>query len=344
MKLKLSATAIGLALLASTGLANAEGVLNIYNWGNYTSPDMIKKFEEQNKVKVTITDYDFNDTALAKVRQGGSGFDVVMPSQNYMPIWIGEGLLLETRPDQMENFKNVAEDLKDPGFDPGRHYSVPWAMGTVGVVVNTDVYKGDINTWGIIFNTPDELKGKVNVVPEMNDVMDAAILYNGGKKCTDDKVILKKVRDMLVAAKPNWIAMEYGTIEKMTAGDFAASSDWNGSALRQRLRNPAIHFGYPKEGFVNWSDNVVVLKDAQNVENAKLFQNFMMEPENAAMNSAFHRYANGIPASAQFMPDDMKNAPEVVVPDEFKAAGIPSQTCAPETQALYTKIWTELQK
>lgn len=344
MKLKISATAFGLALLASTGLANAEGVLNIYNWGNYTSPDMIKKFEEQNKVKVTITDYYFNDTALAKVRQGGSGFDVVMPSQNYMPIWIGEGLLLETRPDQMENFKNVAEDLKNPEFDPGRHYSVPWAMGTVGVVVNTDVYKGDINTWKIIFDTPDELKGKVNLVPEMNDVMDAAILYNGGKKCTDDKEILKKVRDTLVAAKPNWVAMEYGTIEKMTAGDFAASSDWNGSALRQRLRNPAIHFGYPKEGYVNWSDNVVVLKDAQNVDNAKLFQNFMMDPENAAMNSAFHRYANGIAGSAQFMPEDMKNAPEVIVPDEFKAAGIPSQTCAPETQALYTRIWTELQK
>ena len=198
MNWKFTATAMGLALLASTGIAGAEGVLNIYNWGNYTSPDMIKKFEAANNVKVTITDYDSNDTALAKIRQGGHGFDVVVPSQNYIPIWIQEGLLLETRPDQMENFKNVAEEWKNPDFDPGRHYTVPWAMGTVGVVVNTDVYKGDINTWGIIFNTPDELKGKVNVVPEMTDVIDAAVLYNGGTKCTGDKEILKKVRDTLV--------------------------------------------------------------------------------------------------------------------------------------------------
>jgi spermidine/putrescine transport system substrate-binding protein len=344
MNLKSMSMAVGLALLASTSLASAEGALNIYNWGNYISPDMIKKFEAQYSVKVTVTDYDSNDTALAKVRQGGHGFDIAMPSQTYVPIWISEGLVLETNPGGMENFKNVAPEWANPAFDPGRKYTVPWAWGTVGVVVNTDVYKGDINTWKIVFDTPEELKGKVNVVPEMNDVIHAAIKYVGGEQCTGDKEVLKKVRDVLVAAKPNWIAMEYNTIEKMGAGDFKATSDWNGSALRQRLKNPAIHYGYPVEGFQYWSDNVVVLKDAKNVDNAKLFQNFMMDPENAAMNSAFHRYANGIAGSEKFMPADMTSAPEVVVPEEFKKNGEILQTCAPEVTALYTKIWTELQK
>ena len=331
-------------LLASVSFAHAKGELHIFNWGNYTSPDMIKKFETKYDVKVTITDYDSNDTALAKVRQGGSGFDIVIPSQNYLPIWISEGLLLETDPGKMENFKNVAKQWADPPFDPSRKYTVPWAMGIVGVVVNTDTYQGDINTWGIIFNTPDELKGKVNVVPEMTDVIDAAVLYNGGKKCTGDLTVLKKVRDTLVAAKPNWVAMEYGTIEKMGSGDFKASSDWNGSAFRQRLANPKVKFGYPKEGFVYWSDNLAVLKDAKNVENAKLFQNFMMDPENAGLNSGFHRYANGIDGSDKFMPADMAGAPEINVPEEFKSVGVQSETCPPEVQALYTKIWTELQK
>ena len=344
MNWKTTTAAMGLALLASTGLARAEGVLNIYNWGNYTSPDVIKKFEDKYKIKVTITDYDSNDTALAKIRQGGTGFDIAVPSQTYVPIWIKEGLLLETDPGKMENFKNVAPEGANPEFDPGRKYSVPWAWGTIGVVVNTDAYKGPADTWGIVFNTPDELKGKVNVVPEMNDVIFAAIKYVGGQQCTDDKAVLKKVRDLLVAAKPNWIAMEYNTIEKMGAGDFKATSDWNGSALRQRLANAAIHYNYPKEGFGLWSDNVVVLKEAKNVENAKLFQNFIMDPENAAGLSAFHRYANAITGSDKYMPADMKDAPEVVIPADAKPKGEFQKMCAPETQELYTKIWTELQK
>lgn len=122
MKLKSTMTVLLSAMLASTGIALADGELNIYNWGNYTSPDMIKKFEEKYKVKVTVTDYDSNDTALAKVRQGGHGFDIAVPSQSHLPIWIAEGLLLETNPGQMENAKNISKEWANPDFDPGRKF------------------------------------------------------------------------------------------------------------------------------------------------------------------------------------------------------------------------------
>lgn len=109
MKWKMAAATAAMAVMGFAGSAAADGELNIYNWGDYTSPDMIKKFEAAHNVKVTVTDYDSNDTALAKVRAGGHGFDIVVPSANFVQIWVKEGLLLEARPDQMENFKNVDE-------------------------------------------------------------------------------------------------------------------------------------------------------------------------------------------------------------------------------------------
>ena len=332
------------ALLACAGWAHADGELNIYNWGDYTSADMIKKFEQAHNVKVTITDYDSNDTALAKVRAGGHGFDIVVPSANYVPIWVKEGLLLEARPDQMENFKNVDARWVDVPWDPGRHYSVPWQWGVTGIGVNTKVYGGDINTSAIFLDPPAELVGKINVAPEMNDVLFATIKYFGGNWCTDDKELLKKVRDKLVEAKTKWLAMDYSVTEKLPAGDYSAVYYWNGAIMRSRLTNPDIKFGYPKEGYPIFMDSVAILKDAKNVENAKLFMNFIMDPENAAMISAFAKYANGIKGSEQFMPENMKTAPELVVPAEFEKAGQFLESCSPEIVDLYSRIWTDVQK
>ncbi|PWW02140.1 spermidine/putrescine-binding protein [Hoeflea marina] len=332
------------ALLATTTLSFAAGELNIYNWGNYTNPDLIKKFEEKFDVKVTLTDYDSNTTALTKIEAGGHGFDIVVPTGNYVPIYVEKGLLLETRPDEMENFKNVAPRWVDVPWDMGRHYTVPWQWGTTGIAVNKKSYSGDINTSAIFLDPPAELVGKVNVVPEMSDVMNLAIFYVGGEACTEDKEVLRKVRDLLVAAKPKWQSMDYGTTDKLKNGEYQATVNWNGSTFKARQENPDVAYGYPKEGYPLWMDAVAVLKDAKNVENAKLFQNFLMEPENAAMISSFAGYANGISGSAEFMPEKMKGAPELETPEDLQAAGQFLPVCPKSARDIYTAIWTELQK
>ena len=148
----------------------------------------------------------------------------------------------------------------------------------------------------------------------------------------------------LVAAKPKWLSLDYGTIDSLAKGDFAVGVEWNGAAFRARLQNPDIVYGYPKEGYPVWMDNLAIIKDAKNVDNAKLFMNFVMAPENAALISAFARYGNGIKGSEAYMPEDMKKAPEINIPAEFADKGHFIPACAPEVNELYAKIWTDVSK
>ena len=341
MKRLLSTFAV---LMATTGLAQAEGELQLYNWGDYTNPELLAKFEAETGIKVTVTDYDSNDTALAKIEAGGSGFDLVVPSANYIPIYVEKGLIQELDLTKLANHGNIAPEWMNVEYDPGRKFTVPWQWGTTGMAVNQTAYSGDVNTSAIFLDPPPELVGKVNVTPEMNDVLALATMYMGGTPCSEDAELMKKVRDKLLEAKPKWVSMDYGMTEKMSNNDVVASLYWNGAIFRARLANPDVKYGYPKEGYPLWMDQVALLSDATNVEEAYKFLDFIMVPENAAMISAFARYANGIAGSDPFMPADMATAPEIVIPEELKAAGHFLPTCTGKAQEYITAIWTELQK
>jgi spermidine/putrescine transport system substrate-binding protein len=319
------------------------GELHIYNWGNYTNPELIKKFEETYKVKVTLDDYDSNETMLAKIKGGATGYDIVVPSDYMVAVMIKEGLLEETKPNTMENFKNVDPRWVDIYWDKGRNYTVPWQWGTTAFTVNTDVYKGDVNTYKLIFDPPPELQGRINMLDDMNEVLNAGLRYLNLPRCNKNPEDLKKLTELLMGAKKYWRTFDYATIEKLTSKDVDLSQQWNGASLRVRLQMPSMRYAYPKEGLTGWMDNVAVLKGAANMENAKKFQNFVMDPQNAALISNFARYANGIAGSEKFMDKEMAEAPEIVMPADAPAPEF-LPPCDEDTVKLYNAIWTELKK
>lgn len=343
MKKLLCAAASAAAMVLAASTAMAAGDLHIYNWGDYTNPELVKKFEKQFDVKITLDDYDSNETMLSKVRAGNSGYDIVVPSDYTVKIMIEEGLLEKTEPNTMENYKNIRPEAANVYWDDGRHYSVPWQYGTTNFVVNTDKYKGDIDTLGILFAPPDELKGQINMLDDINSVIHAAERFVGVTRCSADKADLKKVNDALVAAKPFWKTFSYDTITKLTSGDVSVTQTWNGAAYRIRQKVATAKYAFPKEGVEGWMDNVAVLKGAANMENAKLFQNFVLAPENAALISDFAGYDNGITGSHDFAASkDWAAAPEVNPPASVKPEFVPP--CPPDVVEIYNKIWTNLKK
>ncbi len=338
-----------LAVLAATTAAlalpaYAEGQLNIYNFGLYTPPDLLERFSETYGVEVTLTEFVANEEAIARIQAGGHGMDVVIVSGYFMPVYLEQGLLMESRPDQMPNFANVSVEAMDVPGDPERRFSAPWVWGTTGVMVNTDVYSGDINTAAIFLDPPEELRGAINLVPSMNDTIDMTLRYIGAEACTDDRAALARARDLLLAAKEHWASIDYPSFEKFINEDLNASVFWSGAAGRIREANSGFAFGWPATGFMQWMDNVAITADAQNPENARLFLDFIMAPENAAMISNYTRYANAIDGAEAFMDPGLLSSPELQIPAELAGAAIHQQLCSPEVQELYTRIWTDVMR
>ncbi len=332
------------AMLAASP-AFAEGSLSVYHWFEYIPQELVDKFTAETGIKVTIDTYDSNEAMLASLKAGKLGqYDVAVPADFMVKIMAGEGMLDTFTPAEMTNLGNIAPEWLDVPFDAGRQSSIPYQWGSTSFAVNRDVYKGDISSLGIIFNPPDELKGKINVLDSQNEMMVLGSLYLGIPQCSTDRTQLKALNDMLLAAKPNWASFGSDTAKDvMVSGDAAAGMIYNGFSAKARAEGANIEYSYPKEGYVLWMDNVVLLKDAPNRENAIKFMNFLLVPENAAAVTNYAAYTSGVMGLDPFLNDAIKNSPENNPPADA-APGAFAQACDQETQVLYDAIWTNLKK
>ncbi len=327
-----------------SGPAMAEGRLFIYNWTDYTSPELIKKFEKETGIKVTLDTFDTNETLLAKLKAGGgSGYDIVVPSHNFVPIMIQEGLLMPINARGLKGYENIIDNLKSPPWDPRNIYSIPWQHGTTSFNVDTAVYKGDINTYKVLFEPPPELQGKIGMFNSPDEVMAMALVYLGYEQCNEKSEEMKAVLDLLLKQKPYVkVYNSDGILERLVSGDAALHMNWNGYAMRSRNQKASLKYAYPVEGVVSWADNLVVPKDAKNKVSAIKFIEFMLQPENAGVQSNFARYANGIKGSAAFMDEELKTAPEMTVPAGIKSVFTPA--CSEKAIKLNDKVWTKLKQ
>lgn len=330
-------------MIASPALA--EGELKIYHWFEYIPQELVDKFTAETGIAVTIDTYDSNEAMLASLKAGKLGqYDVAVPGDFMVGIMAEEGLLDTFTPEEMPNFGNIAPQWLDVPFDAGRKSSIPYQWGTTAFSVNRDVYAGDISSLGIIFNPPEELRGKINVLDSQNEVLVLGSLYLGIPQCSSDRAQLKALSDMLIAAKPHWASFGSDTAKDvLVSGDAAAGMIYNGFSAKARAEGANIEYSYPKEGNVLWMDNMVLLADAPNRDNAVKFMNFLLEPENAAAITNYAAYTSGVKGVEPFLNDAIRNSPENNPPADA-TPGVFVQACDQETQKLYDAIWTNLKK
>lgn len=334
-----------LSIIFSTVGAFAAGKLNLYNWSDYTPPELVEKFEAETGIEVTIDSYDSNETLLAKLQAGGgsTGYDLAVPSQHFVEIMIKEGLIEKVDGiKDMPNYKYVAKQFQGPSFDPMQEYSTPYQMGSASWAYRANSYSGDGSSMMEFFKPSDEVCGKVAVFKSPEEVVNMAHLALGSNFCSEDPNEMQAVLDLLLEQK-QCVAVysSEGINDRLMSGEVVMHAHWDGYSQKGKWDGvDDLTYAYPKEGVVGWFDSLVVPKGAKNIEEAKAFMNFLMHPENMAMLSNFAAYANAIPESQKYLSDKMKNATNIQVPD-----GIPvkfGQACNANSQALIDKVWTRL--
>ncbi len=344
MNRKLKTTVAAVALALTAGTAQAEGNLSIYHWFEYIPQELLDKFSEQHGVTVTMDTFDSNEAMLASLKAGKMGsYDVAVPGDYMVEIMAADGLLDTFESSELSNFGNIMPEWVDVGFDKGRKSSIPYQWGSTSFSVNRNDYTGDINTLAMIFDPPEEVQGKINVLDSQGEVLALASIYLGIPQCTTDRDQLKQLNELVQNAKPHWASFGSDVAKDvLVSGDASVGMIWSGFSAKAREEGANIEYAYPKEGYVVWMDNVVLLKDAPNRDNALKFMNFLLEPENAAAVTNFAQYTAGVSNTTELLDDAVKNSPESNPPAQ--PVGTFVMACSEEVQKVYDTIWTNLKK
>ena len=303
-------------LNTSEGYAG-RNTITVFNWGDYIDPELIKQFEKETGIKVILETFDSNEAMLVKIQQGGTAYDVAIPSEYAIEKMKEEDLLIKLDHSKLPNLKNIDERFLDLPFDPGNEYSVPYFWGTVGIVYNPDMLGGrKFDSWNDLW--ADDLKNQIVLVDGAREVIGFALNSLHYSLNDTNKAHLEEAKNKLIRLQPNIKAIVGDEIKMLMVNEEApVAVVWSGDAADMMWENDKLDYVVPKEGSNLWFDNMVIPKTAKNIDGAHKFINFMLDAEVAAQNTEYVGYATPNKAAMELLPDEVVNDERFYPPPEL---------------------------
>jgi spermidine/putrescine transport system substrate-binding protein len=273
-----------MAVLYVFSCGGGKEKLFIYNWTYYTPPEVIKGFEEKYNVEVVYDEFASNEEMFAKLKAGGSGYDITFPSADYVSIMIKEGMLAKIDKGQVPNFSNIDPELINSiEYDKNCEYSVPYMKGASGIAVNKKYVKDYKKDMSIYLNP--ELKGRMTLLDDMREVMGLALKANGFSVNSVNPEELETAKNLVLQWRENILKFDAESFGKgFAAGEFWVVQGYEENILSE-LDDSAradTDFFIPETGGPYYIDSMVILKDSKNKELAHKFINYIHEPESYA--------------------------------------------------------------
>jgi len=274
---------LGIALLVMSS-CEQKPKLYIYNWTYYTPDSVIEKFEKEFNVRVIYDEFASNEDMYAKLKSGGSGYDIVFPSADYVSIMISQGMLEKIDRSLIPNLANIDPFvLSLTDYDPNMDYSVPYYFGAAGIIVNTARVPDFEESWSIFAR--EDLKGRMTMLDDMREVMGDALVFLGYSVNTKDRAQIIEARNLInYSWKPNLIKFDADSFGKGFAnGDFWVVQGYPEVVFEEIAEDPRMMahtvFFIPKEGGPAYIDSMCILKGSKNIELAHKFIDFIHRPE-----------------------------------------------------------------
>ncbi len=349
-------TAQALEAAKASGFVPSEGgdggTLHIYTWSDYISPDVLESFEKALGVKVAIDTFDSNEAMYAKLKAGGTGYDLIMPSSYQIKTMAREGMIDKLdharMPNVMKNFdKSFATQILDNGFT----YSAPYAVTYTGFAYAKDkIPEGaEVDSWSILGN--EALKGRISLLDDMREVIGSGLMYLGYSINSENPAEIDAAVEQIlkwranvrkfdaesykteVASGATWLGHGYSTdITQVIIGD-----EESGAPARDD-----IGFALPKEGFAIAFDEMVVASGARRKDLAYAFINYIYDGDVAAVNMDYICGPNPVRPGIEQLDEDYRSL--IILDAQTLRHGqiLTSFDDKPEVQALYNKAWDRI--
>jgi spermidine/putrescine transport system substrate-binding protein len=328
--------------------------LHLFNWNDYIAPETVERFQQACKCKVVQTYYSDNEELVAKLAAGAKGYDVLVPTSNYVLGMAKAGWIQPLDHAKLPNLKNVMPQYRGGAYDAGNKYSAPYAMSITLIGYNEAKIKElgvPVDSWAAIFDPKivSKLNKRVTVLDSQAEVLAAALKYLGYSVNDRDPKHWEEAKQVILKAKPHWAAFNASSyIKELASGNIWMVHGYSNDIFQadqgaqEAKQNFRVRHSLPKEGAVLALDVMVVAKGAPRPDLAHQFINFMLEGRNSADLTNMIGSGNPNQDALQYIKPEIK-ANKAVFADERSVKTLEQlRDMSPKQRQLLNRMWTEI--
>ena len=334
--------AVGLSFSLPKGALAQGAPVNFLNWDTYIGETTIEDFTAATGIEVQYSLFADNEELFAKFRGGNPGYDLIVPTNDFVERFILSDLLQPLDHSRIPNIANLDPAFLNPAHDPNRQFCMPYMWGTIGIGYRTSEVDGTPDSWGLLYDS-DQYANKIALLGEPTTVLQMCFKYMGKSLNDWSDENIEAATDMIIRQKGNITAFAPDNGQDLLmAGEVVLAQEWNGDILQAMSEDDDINYLVPKEGGLIWEDALCIPKGAPNPEGAHELINFLLDAEVGAKIADFIYYATpNAAAKALLGPEYTENPaifPSAEVIAKSEVSIFPGQDVLPKIDAAWTRI------